>query len=218
MSISPDRILYVDDSLLAVNKRSGELVVKGAGEVGKLPLLDFLKKDYPGLQTLHRLDFETSGVVVFARNAAVAGMVKESKFSGWKKIYRTLIFGRLKEKSGFIRIPLPARRSDKERIPSVTIYRAIRNFGDITSVEAEIETGRYHQIRRHFAAIGHPLALDSVYGDQKFNRWFAREFGYRTFFLHAIRVELLHPVTGKKIVIEAGLPKAFEEILQRLCG
>src|SRR3989338_8998204 len=112
MSISSDRILYLDDALLAVNKRSGELVVRGAGEVGKLPLLDFLKKDYPGLQTLHRLDFETSGVVLFARNSAVAKQVLASKFDGWKKIYGLLVMGRVK-KRGVIDMPLSARRNPR---------------------------------------------------------------------------------------------------------
>ncbi|OGJ57465.1 hypothetical protein A2635_05450 [Candidatus Peribacteria bacterium RIFCSPHIGHO2_01_FULL_51_9] len=225
MSISPDRILYLDDALLAVNKRSGELVVRGAGEVGKLPLLDFLKKDYPGLQTLHRLDFETSGVVLFARSSAVAKQVLASKFDGWKKIYQTLIMGRVK-KRGVIDMPLSARRNPRhmqhakqaEMVHAVTKYEMLEECGDVSYIEAEIETGRHHQIRKHFAAIGHPLVLDEVYGDKKFNRWFVREFGYRKFFLHARRVELPHPVTKERIIIEAPLPHVFEECLKKIRG
>jgi len=119
MPISRDRILYQDDHLLAVNKLSGELVVKGKGEVGKLPLLDFLKKDYPGLRTLHRLDFETSGVVVFARTKQVYGKVMESGFSGWKKVYCTLVVGRMERERGEVRAPLPAR-SGKGTVEAVT--------------------------------------------------------------------------------------------------
>lgn len=214
MRIDPRRILYADEYLFAVNKLSGELVVKGKGELRKLPLLDFLKKDYPGLQTLHRLDFETSGVVLFARNKKVAAMVKESKFSGWKKVYRTLVVGRLRER-GEIRIRLPVREG-RELVEALTTYHVIETRGDVSYVECEIETGRHHQIRRHFAAIGHPLLLDDVYGDRAFNRRFTKASGYRKFFLHAYSLDLRHPVTGEHIHIEAPLPRAFEEILSRL--
>src|SRR3989338_5523593 len=161
MRIDPRRILYDDEHLLAVNKLSGELVVKGAGEVGKLPLLDFLKKDYPGLQTLHRLDFETSGVVLFARNKKVAAFVKESKFAGWKKVYQTLVVGRPRER-GEIRLKVPAR-DGRELVDALTTYHVLKTVGDISYIECEIGTGRHHQIRRHFANIGHPLVLDDVY-------------------------------------------------------
>lgn len=221
--MDPKRILYCDEHLLGVNKLSGELVVKGAGEVGKLPLLDFLKKDYPGLQTLHRLDFETSGVVLFARNKKVAATVKESKFSGWKKVYRTLIVGRPKI-SGIIEIPLSVRNQHKchgekniargdTKVPAVTRYKVLKFLGDISYVECEIEMGRHHQIRSHFAMIGHPIILDDVYGDRKFNQRCTRATGYRRFFLHAYSLDLPHPVTGEKIYIEAPLPRAFEEVL-----
>ncbi|PIR50268.1 hypothetical protein COU79_00385 [Candidatus Peregrinibacteria bacterium CG10_big_fil_rev_8_21_14_0_10_54_7] len=215
MAISRERILYEDEHLLAVDKLGGELVVKGKGEVGKLPLLDFLKKDYPGLRTLHRLDFETSGIVVFARTKAAYEKVMDSGFSGWKKVYRTLVVGRVEREKGEIRKPLPAR-SGKGTVEAVTLYSVLDRFANSSDVEATIETGRHHQIRRHFASIGYPLVLDHVYGNEKFNRVFTQEFGYRKFFLHAARVELLHPITGKSIVIEAPLPKTFEKIIKTL--
>lgn len=215
MSISRDRILYEDAHLLAVNKLGGELVVKGKGEVGKLPLLDFLKKDYPGLRTLHRLDFETSGVVVFARTKEAYEQVMAAHFAGWKKIYRTLVVGRMDREKGEVRKPLPAR-SGKGTVEAVTRYTVLDRFANSSDVEATIETGRHHQIRRHFASIGYPLVLDHVYGNEKFNRVFTQEFGYRKFFLHAARIELPHPITGKGIVIEAPLPKTFEKMIKTL--
>ncbi|MBI3336405.1 RluA family pseudouridine synthase [Candidatus Peregrinibacteria bacterium] len=211
MPINKERILYDDEYLLAVNKLSGELVVKGAGELGKLPLLDFLKKDYPGLQTLHRLDFETSGVTLFARSKKVATIVKESKFLGWKKVYRTIVVGRPRER-GEIRIRLPVR-DGRELVDALTTYHVLKILGDICYVECEIGTGRHHQIRRHFAGIGHPLVLDSLYGDRKFNQRFTQATGYRKFFLHASTLSFPHPVTGERIHIEAPLPRAFEEVL-----
>ncbi|MCF7844750.1 MAG: RluA family pseudouridine synthase [Kiritimatiellales bacterium] len=210
MTISPDRILYEDDNLLAVNKRSGELVVKGKGKVEKLPLFDFLKKDYAGLRVLHRLDFETSGVVVFAKNRAGVG----ARDVGWKKVYRALVVGRVPQKNGVIDKPLAAR--GQGHVDAETKYKVIKCWNNLSYIEAEIETGRHHQIRKHFANIGNPLVLDSVYGDEKFNRKFAREFRMRKFFLHAYAVEFEHPVTKKHIRIEAPMPNAFESVLGRL--
>lgn len=212
--INQDRILFQDDYLLAVNKLSGELVVRGKGDVGKLPLLDFLKKDFPGLRTLHRLDFETSGAVVFARTKEVLEKVLAGDFSGWKKIYHTLVMGRIDRKQSTIRIPLPARGEGK--IPAETKYHVLETYANSTYVEAEIATGRHHQIRRHFAAIHHPLVLDQIYGHKKFNGTFTQEFKLRRFFLHAARVEFPHPITGAKMVVEAPLPKTFAEVLHKL--
>lgn len=208
------RILFSDDSLLAVNKLSGELVVAGAGTSDKLSLLDFLRKDYPGLKPLHRLDFETSGVVVFARTKQVAEAVVTSKFNGWKKTYITLVAGRMPRLDGVIRSPLPSRGQGV--VPAETVYRVLEIYANSCLVEADIETGRHHQIRRHFASIGHPLLLDEEYGNKGINRVFTREFRLRRFFLHAARVSFPHPVTGEPLTIEAPLPRVFESVLKKL--
>ncbi|HAI98405.1 TPA: hypothetical protein DCL30_02565 [Candidatus Peribacteria bacterium] len=216
MSVSSHRILYVDDHLLAVDKLSGELVVRGSGEVGKLPLYDFLRKDHPGLRVLHRLDFETSGVVLFARTKAAYETVITSKFLSWVKTYRALVMGQVSRSSGMITVPLPSR--GKGEVRAVTRYRVLERFANSSVVEATIETGRHHQIRRHFASIGHPLALDDLYGNRKFNRLFTHELHYRHFFLHAQKMQLPHPVTGTPLTIEAPLPKTFEEVVEKLRG
>ena len=208
------RILYEDEYFLAVNKLSGELVVRGAGKVGKLPLLDFLKKEHPELKALHRLDFETSGVVMFAKSKEVERAVLDSKFKDWKKVYRTLVMGRINRKSGVIRTPLPSR--GKGNVPATTKYSVLERFANSSYIEAEIETGRHHQIRRHFAGIKHPLVLDHVYGHKKFNSVFTQEFGYKRFFLHAFSLTFPHPITGNKIHIEAPMPKIFKAVVKKL--
>ncbi len=209
-----NRILYEDEHFLAVNKLSGELTVKGAGKIEKLPLLDFFKKEYPELLALHRLDFETSGVVLFARTKEAEQAVLNSKFKGWKKIYQALVMGRIFRESGVIRSPLPAR--GKGMVEAITRYKVLERFANSSFVEAEIETGRHHQIRLHFAAIKHPLVLDSVYGHKKFNQVFTQEFGYRKFFLHASSLSFTHPVNGEVVHIEAPLPKVFSGLLKKL--
>lgn len=214
MPINKDRILYLDDYLLAVNKLSGELVVKAPGQQNKLPLFDFLKKDYPGLSVLHRLDFETSGVIIFARNKNVLNKAKE-QMPTWKKTYRALVAGHLKDKNGVIDEPLPARGKDI-KVPAKTIYRVINYFKDCTYVEAEILTGRQHQIRRHFAGINHPLILDSRYGNFKDNKKITRRLGFKRFFLHAWKIELNHPFLKEPLIINAPLPPAFTKILNFL--
>ena len=217
--MDPKRILYSDDDLLIVNKLAGELVVAaeklGPGDRGNLPLYDFLHKENPGLRVVHRLDFGTSGVLVFARNAEVVKRICESKFEGWKKRYRTLVHGRFEQKTGTITRKLAARTHD-QLIEATTHYRVLGTFGDVSFVETLIDTGRKHQIRQHLAGINHPLALDPLYGDARRDRPFKKRFKYRKFFLHAFSLDFPHPMTGKVIHIEAPLPKAFEDILQKL--
>ena len=215
-TINPDRILYEDEHLLVVNKLSGELVVAAAGE-GKTPLYDFLHKNYPGLRVVHRLDYATSGVLVFAKSAAVVKQIRESKFSGWKKAYRTLVAGDLQPKTGTITKKLAAR-THEGLVDAVTHYRVLVSFPHVSFVELEIETGRKHQIRQHMKMIGHPLILDSVYGDPRIDRAFKRHHHYRRFFLHAAGLTFPHPITGKMLHITAPLPKAFEQVLQELRG
>lgn len=214
MSIAADRILFEDEHLLAVNKLCGELTVKGKGRVVKLPLLDFLKQDYPGIKAVHRLDFETSGVVVFAKNGSVEKEILNKKFDQWKKTYLALVMGRITRKGGAIRKNLPAR--GRGFVDAETLYTVLDRFGNSTLVECAITTGRHHQIRRHFEHIGHPLVLDKEYGHAKFNQLFRQELGFSKFFLHASKITFPHPMTGKTMTIEAPLPKTFDSCIKKL--
>ncbi len=214
-TVSVDRILYKDDWLLAVNKLGGELAVAGSGRMDRLPLLDFLKEEYPELQPVHRLDFETSGVLVFARTPQVLEKILSSKFAGWVKTYRALIMGRPTAPKGSIDIPLQAR-SGRGTVQVSTKYSVLDSFGPVGYVEAVIERGQFHQIRRHFAAIQHPLVLDDEHGDKKFNKLFSKTFEYRRFFLHAISVDFPHPVTGVMTRIEAPLPRQFNDVIEKM--
>jgi 23S rRNA pseudouridine1911/1915/1917 synthase len=220
MPIHADRVLYRDDHLLIVNKRAGELVVKagvskGAGELEAL--YDYLHKTEPGLRVVHRLDFGTSGILVFARTGDAAAKIKDSKFAGWKKKYRAIVAGVIDRPAGSIRKKLEARTHD-ELVDAATHYTVLEKFPVATYVEAQIDTGRKHQIRKHFAGIGHPLVLDPLYGDPKKDKGFRKMCHYKKFFLHAYGLEFPHPITGKLITIESPLPKAFEDALKVLRG
>lgn len=218
-TISPERILYEDEHLLVVNKLAGELVVAAPDKedgVGKSePLYDFVHKSYPGLRVVHRLDFATSGVLVFAKGAEVVRVIRESKFKDWKKTYRCIVAKPMKNRFGTINRKLPARTKD-ELVDAVTHYRVLELFPHASYVEVDIDTGRKHQIRQHLQFIGHPLLNDAQYGDPRFDRAFKRHHKYRRFFLHAIKLSFPHPITGKEITIMAPLPKSFEDVLKEL--
>ncbi len=214
MPIDSRRILFQDEHLLIVNKLAGELVVAADGE-GKLPLFDFLKKDHPGLRVLHRLDYQTSGVIVFAKTAEVVEHVRTTKFEGWVKTYVALVSGRVEKNDGTIAAPLKAR-THEGLVDATSHYRVLKRFISASFVEVRIDTGRKHQIRQHMASIGHPLFCDPLYGDKTIDRKFSRRFGYHKFFLHSTKLILPHPITGKIIQILAPLPPAFEEILRKL--
>jgi RluA family pseudouridine synthase len=214
MPIDPSRILFRDDHLLIVNKRAGELVVK-ADDRGKMPLYDFLHKAEPGLRVVHRLDFGTSGVIVFALTAEALRAIRDSKFEGWIKTYVALVHGRMQGEKGTISRKLAARTRET-LVDAVTQWKAREKFHRQTLVELTIETGRKHQIRQHLQSIGHPLVLDPAYGDMRLDRSFKKHFGYRRFFLHALRLAFPHPVTGKKVEVSAPIPPAFQEVLVAL--
>ncbi len=216
MPIARDRILFEDEHLLAVNKLSRELVVAGKGKMEKLPLLDFLKKNHPGIQTVHRLDFETSGIVVFAKSRAILSSIIDTNFAGWEKQYQAIVAGGLSGK-GEIDKALPSRET-KEPIPAKTLYRVIKAYKGATHVEATIVSGKHHQIRRHFAMIHHPLILDDEYGNSTVNREMYKRLKYHHFFLHASTVTFPHPVTGERVHIEAPLSGSFMAALKKLAN
>lgn len=215
MSVDPKRILYEDQWLLAVTKLGGELVVKGQGKTQRLPLLDFLRKDYPSLAPIHRLDFETSGVVIFAKSKNTLKKVVDSKFAGWKKSYIAIVKGAPQQREMDIDIPLPAR-SGTGNVDCITHYRVTELMRGCALAELSFERGQRHQIRRHMSMIGNPLLLDDVYGDEKANRSFGKFLKMQRFFLHASRIEFPHPVTEKSILIESPIPHSFTAVVDKL--
>ena len=212
--LNPGRILFSDEHLLVVNKLDGELVVAAGGH-GKLPLFDFLKKKNPGLRVVHRLDFGTSGVLVFARTMEAARRIRETNFKGWVKKYRCLVAGHMDRKFGSIEKMLPARTQD-QLVPAVSKYHVLEAFPSASFVEVEIETGRKHQIRLHMKSIGHPLLLDPLHGNPKMDLLFKKKFHYHRFFLHAFSLDFSHPITKEKLHIEAPIPMTFEKVLKEL--
>ncbi len=214
MSIHPSRILFEDEHLLIINKLARELTVAGKGKSDTLSLLDFLKKQYPGLKPVNRLDFETSGIVVFAKQSYVAQKIIVDDFAQFQKKYVTLVIGHPPKLKNVIKKPLPART--KGLVEAETRFTILDTFANSTYVEVQMLTGRHHQIRLHFASIGHPLVLDQVYGHKKYNGIFTQEFKVRDFFLHASELQFTHPVLQTPLHIVAPLPAPFASVLKKL--
>jgi 23S rRNA-/tRNA-specific pseudouridylate synthase len=215
MPLDPRRILYEDQWLLAVNKLGGELVVKGKGKVQKLPLLDFLKTDRPALFPIHRLDYETSGIVVFAKTRAVLKSIVQSKFAGWVKTYEAIVLGTPKKPADTISIALPAR-SGEGKVAAETKYTVKQRMKDTSLVELSFERGQRHQIRRHMAAIGCPLILDDRYGVSNANKKLQKYLKMHRFFLHASTISFPHPVTKETVHIQCAKPDVFMKTIEKL--
>jgi len=155
---------------------------------------------------VHRLDKETSGLIIAALSGAAlrefGKLIRERKI---KKEYLALVKGNMPQKSGIINMPLP----DDTKI-SVSKWTVEKSFEECDLVRVGLETGRKHQIRIHFAQIGHPLLGDSKHGDFALNRRFKKEFGLSRLFLHSAYLEFNW--NGEKIRLEAKLPPELQKI------
>lgn len=227
-------VLYEDDHVLVCNKPAGLAIHPGSGIAGET-LVDQVRAylQRQGLQTpegefkpspAHRLDMDTSGVVVVAKTRQAMVKLTEQFTQGHPdKTYLALAKGRFQKDSGSIDLRLPehqqTRASKQERgvnmQAALTHWRKLSGGAEATLLELTIETGRTHQIRRHLEAIGHPVVGDTRYGDFPFNRIAQRQWGLRRMFLHSLRLALPHPITGKRLQLEAPLPKELSDALQK---
>ena len=224
-------ILYEDDQLLACDKPAGLAVHPGSGLTGATlvdlaraylgPTPDGEFAPSPG----HRLDRETSGVVLVARTRRCMVRLTELFTAGEvKKSYLALVKGRFSNPAGTIDIALAehqqTQRSREEHgvrfQPAVTHYRTIGTGKEVSLLDCRIETGRTHQIRRHFAAADHPVVGDRKHGDFPFNRRLRAEVGLDRMFLHARRLEIVHPTRGTPLRFEAPLAPELCAALERL--
>ena len=167
---------------------------------------------------MHRLDKDTSGLIIIAKNdVAHINLSKQIKDRRVKKIYIALVKGNVSENEATINMPIGRSTKDRKKMAvrkdgkeAITHFKVLKRYGKYTLLELKIDTGRTHQIRVHMAEIGHPVVGDMIYSNGK------NEFGIEGQMLHAKSLDFQHPVTGKQIHLEAELPKYFEEILSKL--
>jgi 23S rRNA pseudouridine1911/1915/1917 synthase len=221
----PLDIVYEDEVLLVVNKPAGLTVHPGPGHptgtlvnavlarVGDLRGVGGELR--PGI--VHRLDKDTSGLLVVAKSdAAHRSLAAQLKARTMSRTYLAVVRGRLDPDAGTVRAAVgrhPIHRTRQAVTasgrPAVTHYRVLERFDGATVLECRLETGRTHQIRVHFAHLGHPLLGDPVYGR-------ANPGGLGRQALHAMRLEFTHPVTGAHAAFTAPLPADLEALLARL--
>lgn len=221
-----DRVIYRDDSLLVIDKPAGQAVHGGSGV--SLGIIEQLRLELPEarfLELAHRLDKETSGVLVLAlKRSALVELHRMLREGEAKKTYLALAVGQWRDPVRHIKLSLQKYLTDEgERRVAVdadgqrahTIFRLVRRVADFSLLEAELKTGRTHQIRVHLAASQHPIAGDDKYGDFEVNRAL-RKRGLRRMFLHAARLEMRHPLTGKSLSLESPLAGDLAEFLASL--
>jgi 23S rRNA pseudouridine955/2504/2580 synthase len=220
------QILYEDDVLLAVNKPAGVAVHGGSGvSRGIIELLRLERPHERFLELAHRLDRETSGVLLLARRrSALLSLHRQLREGTAGKFYYVLVKGRWRDRARSVKLPLQkfVLASGERRVavrddgsPSHTLFRLQRLCDGFSLLEAELKTGRTHQIRVHLAHLGFPVAGDDKYGDFAFNKALARQ-GLKRMFLHAFKMVVNHPVTGAPLTLEAALPLELESFLARL--
>jgi tRNA pseudouridine65 synthase len=222
-------ILYQDDEIIAVNKPAN-LAVHRSKFVGPDDafLIDMLREQVGGdVYLAHRLDRATSGVLLSARSKEVAGALGE-QFMGRsvQKRYLAVVRGWPDPEQGSIDYALPGSRDTGPRKDAVTDYRrlgvievpiALGRYENqrYALVLASPRTGRFRQIRKHFAHIHHPIIGDSQHGRGDHNRLFKQHFGSYRLLLHALELSFDHPVLGTRLVVSAGLDDTWRSIMGR---
>lgn len=227
----PLDIVYEDDDMVVVNKQKGLVVHPGNGNLdGTLAnaIMAHCKESLSGIGgelrpgIVHRLDKDTSGLLMIAKNdkthLALSEQIKNREV---KKTYLALVRGIITENEATINMPIGRSTKDRKKMAvnkngkeAITHFKVLNRYttskASYTLLEVKIDTGRTHQIRVHMAEIGHPVIGDMVYSNGK------NEFNIEGQCLHAQKLEFIHPTTKKEMKLEAKLPKYFEEIICKL--
>jgi 23S rRNA pseudouridine1911/1915/1917 synthase len=219
----PLDIVYEDNDVIVINKPQGMIVHPAAGVYNGTLVNALLNhcKDLSGINgvarpgIVHRIDKDTSGVLVVAKNDNSHNKLSEQfKDHSMTRAYIALVEGILKKDEGTIDAPLGRHPVERIKIAvikdgrrAVTHYRVLERFNSNTLVECVLETGRTHQIRVHMAHIGHPLVGDPVYGYKK------QRFNLKGQMLHAKKLGFIHPSTGEYIEFQSDLPDYFVKVI-----
>lgn len=218
----PLDIVYEDEDIVIINKASGMVVHPASGNYENTivnALIYRYNLDDTNVRSgiVHRIDKDTSGLVIVAKNDKTLELLTEMfKNKEIKKTYLAIVDGVINNKSGTINAPITRDVKDRKKMMvgkdgknSITHFYVLKTFKNNTYLSLNLETGRTHQIRVHMAYIGHPITNDKVYGKEN------TSFGQ---YLHASKLEFIHPITKKEIRVEAELPEEFQEKLKELEG
>lgn len=229
-------LIYHDEAVIIVNKPPNYLSIPDRYSPQLPNVLGFLKNRFEEVFTVHRIDKPTSGIMCFAKTAeAHRHLSDQFQNRTVQKVYVALIDGKPLKKTGIIDKPIAQNKINSSRMiiaergkQSITHYKVIEEFRDFALVEADIKTGRTHQIRVHFQSMGHPLAIDELYGKRevlylseiKANYKLSKFENERPLMsrttLHANRLTMNHPITNERMHFEAPLHKDFAAIVRQL--
>ncbi|AMO82163.1 23S rRNA pseudouridine(955/2504/2580) synthase RluC [Obesumbacterium proteus] len=221
-----DCIIFEDDHLLVLNKPSGTAVHGGSGlSFGVIEGLRALRPEARFLELVHRLDRETSGVLLVAKKrSALRALHEQLRMKGMQKDYLALVRGQWQSHCKVVQAPLLKNilqsgerivRVNAEGKPSETRFKVEERFEHATLVKASPVTGRTHQIRVHALHAGHPIAFDDRYGDRDFDAEL-KGTGLDRLFLHAAALRFEHPNTGETMRVEAPMDKKLRHCLDVL--
>lgn len=223
----PIEIIYEDDHLLVINKPAGLVVHPGAG-VKRGTLVHGLLYRYPEIAAVgssarpgivHRLDKDTSGVMVVARTQeAYLSLRQQFEERRIQKVYLALALGRFRQKKGIIDLPIGRHVHHRQKISvrtrkprvAITHYEVLKEFRETSFLALRPVTGRTHQLRVHLSATGHPLVGDNRYGGSG-----GKRSKYPRLFLHAWKLILLHPLSGMEMKFESPLPLELQAVLKK---
>lgn len=224
-------ILYEDEHILVVDKPAGLAAHGGSGiSFGLIERLRAARPNQPYLELVHRLDRDTSGVMMLAKSRKALVRLHEMIRNGeLHKSYKTLVLGDWVNDRQHIKAPLykfvtssGERRvcvDEEKGLPSHSIFQLIERFGAVSYLNVDLKTGRTHQIRVHAQWVGHPLVGDDKYGDFEENKKIAKGslgIPFKRMFLHAYRLEFKHPISGQSMSVTAQLPKDCAELITAL--
>lgn len=223
----PLDVLYEDNDIIVINKARGMVVHPAAGNYSGTLVNALLSHcdDLSGINgeirpgIVHRLDKDTSGVIVAAKNdRAHLSLAEQIRLKTAVRKYYAIVHGNVKEEQGIIEAPIGRHPTERKKMAVVftnskeatTKFRVVKRYGSYTLVECTLLTGRTHQIRVHMAYIGNPIAGDPVYGPKK------QHFNIKGQALHAAELSFFHPVTGELLIFTAPMPDDMNQILSIL--
>ncbi len=224
-------IIYEDDALIAINKPSGVAVHGGSGvSFGVIEQMRSARPQAKFLELVHRLDRETSGVLLLAKKrSALVAMHEIMREGNSDKRYYTLVLGQWRNVKQHVKLPLhkfDTPQGEKrvmvreDGMASHTIFTLLKNWSEsslpaFSLLEAQLKTGRTHQIRVHLSHLGFPIAGDDKYGDFAHNKELMKK-GLKRMFLHAHSISFAHPLTGEPLSLSAPLPKELQFFIDKL--
>jgi 23S rRNA pseudouridine955/2504/2580 synthase len=220
------RVIHEDESLLVLDKPAGMAVHGGSGvSAGVIELLRTARSEARFLELVHRLDRDTSGILLIAKKrSALTHLHAQLREGAVQKYYLALVKGHWRTPKQVVKVSLHKYvlpggerrvRVQDDGQAAHTVFRLQRAGKDFSLLEAELKTGRTHQIRVHLAHVGHPIAGDDKYGDFELNRAVARR-GLKRMFLHACRMRFQHPASGERVAFEAPLPAELASAVDQL--